>query len=782
MHTDLQRKMLLCSANPVQETLLSAFPIKYGKVVVIGMEEKIIKTEYSETMQKSFINYAMSVIIARALPDVRDGLKPVQRRTLYDMHELGIRYDRPYRKSARIVGDTMGKYHPHGDSSIYEALVVLTQDFKKGIPLIDGHGNFGNIEGDGAAAMRYTEARLQKISQEAMLADLDKDVVDFVPNFDETEKEPSVLPCRFPNLLVNGSEGIAVGMATSIPPHNLGEVIDATKAYMMNEAVTTRELMKYIKGPDFPTGGIVCNKDELLSIYETGTGKIKLRGTVEVEKTKGGKLNLVITEIPYTMVGANIGKFLQDVAAIYEQKKAPEILDISNQSSKEGIRIVIELKKDTDVENFKNLLYKKTRLEDTFGVNMIAIADGRPETMGLKDIIARNVAFQYEIATRKYTTLLNKELEKREIQEGLIRACNIIDLIIEILRGSKDRAMVKNCLTNGITDGIKFRSKSSSVMAQQLNFTERQANAILDMRLYKLIGLEIEALMKENAETNANIYKYEDILERRDAMAQVIIQDLYTIKKEYAKKRRTRIENAEEAVYEEKKQEEMEIVFLMDKFGYCKTIDVSAYERNKEAAQAEFKYLVRCKNTGKICVFTNIGQLHTIKASDVPFGKFRDKGLPIDNISNYNSAGETALLVASQSDLNLYRLLFVTKQAMCKLVSGGEFDVTKRMVAATKLNEGDEVVCVSIINEHQHVIFQSAGGYFLRIDADEISELKKTAVGVRGMKLGTTDYVEQVYCCPLSGEAQELMYHDKKIAVNKIKLGKRDGKGTKIKV
>ena len=384
-------------------------------------------------MQRSFIDYAMSVIIARALPDVRDGLKPVQRRTLYDMHELGIRYDRPYRKSARIVGDTMGKYHPHGDSSIYDALVVLTQDFK-----------------------RYTEARLQKITQDAILSDLDKDVVDFVPNFDETEKEPSVLPCRFPNLLVNGSEGIAVGMVTSIPPHNLGEIIDATKAYMLNENITTRELMKYVKGPDFPTGGIVCNKDDLLSIYETGVGKIKLRGKVDVEKTRGGKLNLVITEIPYTMIGANIGKFLQDVAALYEQKKAPEIVDISNQSSKEGIRIVIELKKDTDVENFKNLLYKKTRLEDTFGVNMIAIAGGRPETLGLKSIIAQNVAFQYEIATRKYTTLLNKELEKREIQEGLIRACNIIDLIIEILRGSKDRNMVKNCLTGGVTDGIRF--------------------------------------------------------------------------------------------------------------------------------------------------------------------------------------------------------------------------------------------------------------------------------------------------------------------------------------
>lgn len=745
------------------------------------MEERIIKTEYSETMQRSFIDYAMSVIIARALPDVRDGLKPVQRRTLYDMHELGIRYDRPYRKSARIVGDTMGKYHPHGDSSIYDALVVLTQDFKKGIPLIDGHGNFGNIEGDGAAAMRYTEARLQKISQEAILADLDKDVVDFVPNFDETEKEPSVLPCKFPNLLVNGSEGIAVGMVTSIPPHNLGEVIDATKAYMMNENITTRELMKYVKGPDFPTGGIVCNKDDLVSIYETGVGKIKLRGKVEIEKAKGGKLNLVITEIPYTMIGANIGKFLQDVAALYEQKKAPEILDISNQSSKEGIRIVIELKKDTDVENFKNLLYKKTRLEDTFGVNMIAIADGRPETLGLKSIIARNVAFQYEIATRKYTTLLNKELEKREIQEGLIRACNIIDLIIEILRGSKDRNMVKSCLTDGVTDGIKFRSKESAIMAQQLNFTERQANAILDMRLYKLIGLEIEALMKENEETNANIYKYEDILERRDSMAQVIMQELDILKKEYSRKRRTHIENAEEAVYEEKKPEDMDVMFLMDKFGYCKTIDMATYERNKEAAHIEFKYVVKCRNTGRICLFTNMGQLHTIKVTDIPFGRFRDKGLPVDNISNYNSGNEDIVTIASQSDLNLYRLLFVTKQGMCKIVNGGEFDVTKRTVAATKLNEEDELVNIEVVTEHQHIILQSKEGYFLRFDVDEISELKKTAVGVRGMKLGSGDYIENVYYYQ-PGTEFSIEYKNKKIEINKIKVNKRDAKGTKLRV
>ena len=744
------------------------------------MEEKIIKTEYSDTMQKSFIDYAMSVIVARALPDVRDGLKPVQRRTLYDMHELGIRYDRPYRKSARIVGDTMGKYHPHGDSSIYDALVVLTQDFKKGMPLIDGHGNFGNIEGDGAAAMRYTEARLQKVTQDAILSDLDKDVVDFIPNFDETEKEPEVLPCRFPNLLVNGSEGIAVGMATSIPPHNLGEVIDAMKAYMLDENITTKELMRYVKGPDFPTGGIVCNKDDLLSIYETGTGKIKVRGKVEVEKIKGGKINLVISEIPYTMIGAKIGKFLQDVAALYEQKKAPEIVDISNQSSKEGIRIVIELKKDTDVENFKNLLYKKTRLEDTFGVNMIAIADGRPETLGLKSIIAKNVAFQYEINTRKYNTLLNKELEKREIQEGLIRACNIIDLIIEILRGSKDRSMVKSCLTSGITEGINFRSKESKVMASQLNFTEKQANAILDMRLYKLIGLEIEALMKEHKETTANIYRYEDILERRDSMAQVIMQDLDAIKKEYARKRRTSIENAEEAVYEEKKMEEMDVMFLMDKFGYCKTIDMPTYERNKETVHTDFKYVIKSKNTGRMCIFTNTGQLYTIKVTDIPFGRLRDKGMPIDNISNYNSSTEDIITITSQSELNLYRMLFVTKQSMCKIVNGSEFDVAKRAVVATKLNEGDEVLSIVILNLQQNIVFRSKEGYFLRFAIEEIPEKKKNAIGVRGMKMGDKDYLEKVYYTQ-NGIENVIKYKGKKMDLNKLKLNKRDSKGTKVR-
>ncbi len=744
------------------------------------MNDRIIKTEYSEVMQKSYIDYAMSVIIARALPDVRDGLKPVQRRTLYDMHELGIRYDRPYRKSARIVGDTMGKYHPHGDSSIYEALVVMTQDFKKGLPLIDGHGNFGNIEGDGAAAMRYTEARLEKITQEAFLADLDKDVVDFIPNFDETEKEPTVLPVKIPNLLVNGSEGIAVGMATSIPPHNLGEVIDATKAYMLDESISTAGLMKYIKGPDFPTGGIVINKSELLNIYETGMGKIKVRGKVEVEKGKNGRINLVITEIPYPMIGANISKFLSDVAALAESKKTQDIVDISNQSSKEGIRIVIELRKDTDVENFKNMLYKKTRLEDTFGVNMLAIADGRPETMGLKQILKANVEFQFQVATRKYTTLLAKEQEKREIQEGLIKACNVIDLIIEILRGSKDRAMAKACLVEGKTDGIRFKSKESKIMAQMLQFTEKQANAILEMRLYKLIGLEIDALVKEHEDTLANIYRYEDILERRDSMAQVIMNELDAIKKEYALKRKTVVEDGAEAVFEEKKVEEMDVVCLMDRFGYARTIDLATYERNKEAADTENKYVFLCKNTGRICLFTNKGTLHTIKVMDLPFGKFRDKGVPVDNISNYDSGAEEIIYATSQRELNLYRVIFVTRQSMMKLVDGGEFDVTKRTVAATKLLEEDEVVSVIALKEQKNIVLQSKDGYFLRFSLEEIPEKKKGAVGVRGMKLGAGDTVEAVYYTQNAAEAT-ISYKSRNLELNKIKAGKRDTKGVKVR-
>lgn len=742
--------------------------------------DKVQEVDLQKKMEESYIEYAMSVIASRALPDVRDGLKPVQRRILYSMIELNNGPDKPHRKCARIVGDTMGKYHPHGDSSIYEALVVMAQEFKKGMILVDGHGNFGSIEGDGAAAMRYTEARLAKLTQEAYLADLDKNVVDFLPNFDETEKEPEVLPVRIPNLLVNGVEGIAVGMATSIPTHNLGEVIDAVKAYMKNDDISTKQLMKYVKGPDFPTGGIVVNKDDLLNIYETGTGKIKIRGKVEVEEMKGGKKRLVISEIPYTMIGAGIGKFLNDVCALVETKKTTDIVDISNQSSKEGIRIVIELKKGADVSNLTNMLYKKTRLEDTFGVNMLAVAEGRPETMGLKKIIEHHVDFQFELATRKYKTLLTKELDKKEIQEGLIKACDVIDLIIEILRGSQSVKDAKECLTSGNTANIKFKSSISKKMAAMLRFTERQATAILEMRLYKLIGLEIEALMKEHEETLHNIETYEDILNNYGSMADVIIADLERIKKEYGRKRRTVVENAEEAVYEEKKIEEQEVVFLMDRFGYAKTVDLATYERNKEAADSENKYIVNCMNTGKICVFTNNGKMHQVKVPDLPFGKFRDKGMPIDNVSNYDSTQENIVYICDSEQMRYAAFLFATKQGMLKKVQGEEFQVAKRTIAATKLQEEDEVVSVQVITANHQIVLQTKEGYFLRFGADEVPEKKKGAIGVRGIRLRKKDELEQVHLFE-EGTECTAAFGEKEVSLHRLKAGKRDGTGTKTR-
>ena len=746
----------------------------------MNSESQIIRTEYSELMKKSYIDYAMSVIIARALPDVRDGLKPVQRRTLYDMYELGIRYDKPYRKCARIVGDTMGKYHPHGDSSIYDALVVMAQDFKKGQILVDGHGNFGSIEGDGAAAMRYTEARLTKFTQEVCLLDLDKNVIDFGPNFDETEKEPVVLPMRVPNLLVNGAEGIAVGMATSIPTHNLCEVIDGVKAYMKNDGITTRQLMKYIKGPDFPTGGIVVNKDDLLNIYETGQGKIKLRGKVEAEDLKGGKKQLIITEIPYTMIGAGIGKFLNDVCNLVETKKTTDIVDISNQSSKEGIRIVIELKRGADVENLKNMLYKKTRLEDTFGVNMLAVANGRPETLGLKQIIEHHVDFQFELATRKYTTLLEREREKSEVQEGLIKAYDVIDLIIEILRGSKSVKDARACLVEGKTENIRFKSSISKKMAAMLRFTERQATAILEMRLYRLIGLEIEALQKEHEQTLNNIARYEDILNNYDSMAEVIMEELDSYKKEFGRKRRTVVENAEEAVFEEKKVEEQEVVFLMDRFGYAKTVDTAVYERNKEAADSENKYIVHCMNTGKLCIFTDTGKMHQVKVLDLPYGKFREKGTPIDNVSNYTSSEEEIVMICDAEQMRFAKLLFATAQGMIKRVDGKEFQVAKRTIVATKLQEDDRLVSVKVVNETQNLVLQTKNGYFLRFPAADVPEKKKAAVGVRGIRLQKKDELEHTYLFE-EGTETKVTYGEKTVTLNRLKAAKRDGVGNKTR-
>ena len=796
------------------------------------MAEQIIKTEYSEVMQKSYIDYAMSVICARALPDARDGLKPVQRRVLYAMDQLGLSHDKPHRKSARIVGDTMGKYHPHGDSSIYETLVVLAQEFKKGMALVDGHGNFGSIEGDGAAAMRYTEAKLKKFTEDVYLADLNKDVVDFIPNFDETEKEPQILPVRVPNLLVNGAEGIAVGMTTNIPTHNLGEVVDAVIAYMDKNSITTEELLEIMPGPDFPTGGIVANKSDLKDIYETGSGKLKLRGKIEFEKGKGReKDKLVITEIPYTMIGAGIGKFISDVIDLVETKKTTDIVDISNASDKDGMRIILELKKGADVEKLKNMLYKKTKLEDTFGVNMLAIADGRPEVMGLKSIIKYSVDFQYELATRKYTTLLNKALEQKEIKEGLIKATNIIDLIIEIIRGCQSQKQVKECLVNGKTEGIKFKNPESEILAGNLSFTERQAQAILDLRLAKLIGLEIMALQKEYQELVNQIAEYEDILSSKRAMTKVIKKDLKAIKKEYATERKTVIEDGKEAVFDENAFVEQEVVFVQDKFGYAKLLEPAAFDRNIESVTRDNKYYFNCMNTDTICIFTDNGNVHQIKVQKIPTKKVREKGVPIDNLGNYSSQGESIVALVSFSQIKDKKLLFTTKNGMIKLVDGSEFETNRKTMAATKLAVGDELVSVKVTRVSERevnnedidmpvvlsggsddfepldfeqmefggmdmvddnapdtelqytreiLVLQTNEGIFLRFPIKEVPEMKKATLGVRGIKLNTDDFVSNVYLLDV-GDNEVVKCKGKRVDLRKLKIGKRGTKGVKVR-
>lgn len=745
------------------------------------MAEKILRTEYSEEMQKSYLDYSMSVITARAIPDARDGLKPVQRRVLYDMSELRIFSDRPHRKSARIVGDTMGKYHPHGDSSIYETLVVLSQDFKKGMALIDGHGNFGSIEGDGAAAMRYTEAKLAKFTEEVYLKDLDK-TVEFVSNYDETEKEPQVLPVRVPNLLINGAEGIAVGMSTSIPTHNLAEVCDTCIAYIKNRDIDTKKLLDILHGPDFPTGGIIANKKDLLEIYNTGNGKLKLRGKIEVElgRRKSDKDKLIVSEIPYTMIGSGINKFLVDVANLVENKKLGDVVDISNQSDKNGTRIVLELKKDADIEKIKNILYKKTKLEDTFGVNMLAIVDGRPEILSLRDILKNYIEFQYEITTKKYNILLNKELEKKEIQEGLIKAVDVIDLIIAILRGSKNLAQAKKCLTSGDTTGITFKVKSLEKDAKKLSFTEKQAQAILDMRLYKLIGLEIEALLKDNETTLKNIAEYENILKNHKNMDKLFIKDLEKIKKEFVLKRRTHIEDAKEAVYVEEEVASEEVIFVMDKFGYCKLLDRGTFDKNAENIETENKYVFPIMNTDKVCIFSNKGILYKIKAMDLPMSKLRDKGVPVDNLTKFDSGSEEILLALSEDSMQGSYILMLTKNGYIKKVSSSEFKTNNKQVASTKLNDDDVLVGVKLLDARikTDICVSSSAGYILKFNVSEVNEFKKSTRGEKAITLGYNEFVENLYILSETGIG---IINGKEVNLSKVRLSHRGYKGQKIK-
>lgn len=696
-------------------------------------EERIIQVDFSDEFKKSYIDYSMSVIVARAIPDARDGLKPVQRRVLYDMAELGIWHDKATKKSARIVGDTMGKYHPHGDSSIYETLVVMSQEFKKRNPLVDGYGNFGSIEGDGAAAQRYTEAKLRKFTQEVMLTDLDK-TVDFIQNYDGTETEPSVLPARLPMLLINGSEGIAVGMATSTPQHNITDVCNLCLAYLKKQNMKTIEMLKVLNGPDFPTGGIIANMAELESIYETGNGKLKIRGTVVFEEAKGrgDKDKLVITEIPYTMVGNGIEKFLMDVSDLVDNKILPEITDISNQSSKEGIRIVLELKNGSDIERVKNILYKKTKLEDTFGVNMLVIKDKRPEVFNLKKIMETWLVFQKEILSRKYSYLLKKEEERYEIEEGLIKASGMIDLIIEIIRGAESRQAVKDCIMNGDVSNITFKKKASQTQAKRLNFTEQQAEAILRMQLQKLIGLEMEQLKKELEITLNKINEYKLILCDDTKLINVIRRDVQSYLKEYGTQRRTSLMECQDIVITET-ETESDYYFVMDRFKYCKLIDPVIFEKSKDAYEKEYPFITKTTSFSKILIFTASGMLHYVKCKDIPVRKFKDKGEPIENISNMDEQEVVISLYDEQSIPSYY--IFVTEKGFIKKVSSSEFNTSKKTITSTKLTNEDKLIAVLPYSSKKYLITYSDG--FQKVSISDLAIQKRTTIGIKKGKHNT---------------------------------------------
>lgn len=740
--------------------------------------QNMIELDFAEEMKNSYRDYAMSVIIERALPDIRDGLKPVQRRILFAMNELGLDPKKPHRKSARIVGDTMGKYHPHGDSSIYDALVHLAEDYSLSIPLVDGHGNFGSIDGDRPAAMRYTEARLSEGAM-TLLHNLDKDLVEFMPNFDNSEKEPMVLPASIPNLLINGTTGIAVGMTTSIPPHNPGEIIDGVISYMDVPNITNEQLMLCIPGPDFPTGGIITNPDDIPAIYTSGEGRLRIRAKCEIEDSDYGRKNIIITEIPYTMAG-NKTKLVESLVSMMKDKVFDEIYDVRDESSKEGIRIVIEVKKDRDIENLLNGLYKKTPLEDTLSINLLAIKEKQPIVFDLKSMIGEFVTFQEELYTKEYHHLLKKAENRLEIVNGLIKATDVIDLIIEILRGSNTIAQTKNCLIHGDISEITLKSAASKKKASKLNFTERQADAILAMPLSRLIGLEILKLHEESETLLKSIEDYEKILHNKKELHKVIKKRLKEYKKQFSRPRRTRLMTMTNQDYIEEFKEE-DLVILIDKFGYTKCIDSNSYSRMSEENQKEFQHIISMKNTDKLCLFTMQGNMYQIKASAIPRCRARDKGVLLQSLCKLGQ--EEIILYTNFETLFESQLLFVTEHGYIKKVSGAEFESVRSVIASTKLEKEDklaELVMLSaketLENNHK-IILITKKKLTLGFSLEEVPEMKKNGRGVKAIQLNDGDIINFAICVPLTQES--FLFHEKKYPVKKIKMRKRGAKGEK---
>lgn len=739
--------------------------------------ENIVSMDFAEEMRTSYRDYAMSVIISRALPDVRDGLKPVQRRILYAMKELGLAPDKPHRKSARIVGDTMGKYHPHGDSSIYDALVHMTEDYSLSMPLIDGHGNFGSIDGDSAAAMRYTEARLSGAAM-TMLNHLEKGLVDFMPNFDESEKEPCVLPAMLPNLIINGTTGIAVGMATNIPPHNPVEVINGVIACIDRPGISLEKLMEYIPGPDFPTGGTIINKEEIPSIYETGEGKLRIRAKTVIEPGENGRTNIIVTEIPYTVAG-NKTKLVESLAQLMKDKVFDEIYDVRDESG-EDIRIIIEVKKDRDADNLLNGLYKKTPMEETYGVNMLAVKDKQPIQFSLKGIIEEFISFQKELYTKEYNHLLNKANARLEIVNGLIRATDVIDLIIEVLRGSKSLAQAKGCLIHGDITDIKFKSEASKKEAMTFDFTESQADAILAMPLSKLIGLEIMKLHEEGDKLTSDITDYMRILGDEKELLKVIKKRLREFAKQFEGNRKTVLASVENVVYTKKVVIE-DVYVLIDKFGYTKCMDQASFNRLTEDTVKEFPYVIPIKSDDKLCVFTANGNLHQIKVSAIPRCKARDKGVLVHNLCKLND--EDVVNYMAFEDLFDSIVLFITAKGFIKLVSGAQFETNRATIASTKLDDDDMLVCVKQLSASEYssndnkVVMVTEKEQSLGFMLSEVSEFKKTSRGVKGITLDKGDKVAFGACVSLKDET--IKFKGRTVQLKKIRTRKRGQKAQK---
>lgn len=730
--------------------------------------QKVIEVNIEDEVKRSFIDYAMSVIVSRALPDVRDGLKPVHRRILYSMFELGITPDKPYRKSARIVGDVLGKYHPHGDAAVYDAMVRMAQDFSIRYPLVDGHGNFGSVDGDAPAAMRYTEARLSKIAMELM-ADIEKDTVDFMPNFDETLKEPTVLPSKFPNLLVNGSSGIAVGMATNIPPHNLGEVIDGTIALIDNPDITVEQLMKYIKGPDFPTGGIILGKEGIREAYFTGKGRIKTRAKAEIEEMENGRSRIVVTEIPYQV---NKAKLIERIAELVRNKSIEGISDIRDESDKSGMRIVIELKKDTNPNVVLNYLYKHTQMQETFGVIMLALVDGQPKIMNLKEMLTHYILHQKEVITRRTRYDLDKAQARAHILEGLLIALDHIDAVISLIRSSRTVQIAKEGLM------------------KNFSLTEKQAQAILDMRLQRLTGLEREKVQQEYAELQNTIKYLQEVLANESMVYGIIKEELLAIKEKYNDERRTVISSASDEIDVEDLIQEQDVVITLTHYGYVKRTPLSVYKSQHRGGRGivalqtredDFVEDIYVTSThDRLLFFSSLGKVYELKAYEIPEAGRQARGTPIINLIQV-VPGERIQAVIPVRDVDDKKyIVMATRKGYIKKSPIEEFiNIRKGGLVAITLREDDELIQAQLTDGHREIIMASHNGMAIRFHESEVRPMGRAAMGVKGMELEEGDYIvgmdlvrEGAYVLSISENG-----YGKKTPIDEYRVQGRGGKG-----